>query len=108
MMAIEWVLVALNVIVVICASVAVFAISKSWRINKQINLWARRSLARLEAIGKLHEASMLVDQGKLFAAMDTIGLTSQVVDDMTMEQVQGAFAVRVADLVKVAKGETND
>jgi hypothetical protein len=107
MMTIEWVLIGLNVVVVISATVAAIAMLKTQRINKQINVWAKQALVRLEAIGKLNEVSMLIDEGKLFAAIDAIGLTPDVVDDMTMEQVQGAFAVRVADLVKVAKGENN-
>jgi hypothetical protein len=104
-MAIEWVFVALNVTVAISATVAAFAILKTQRINKQINTWAKEALVRWEALGKLYEVSRLIDEGKMFAAIDAIGLTAEVVDDMTMDQVQGAFAVRVADLVKVAEGK---
>ena len=106
-MTIQWIMIGMNIVVVISAAVAALAMSNTQRINKEINVWAKHAVVRLEAVGKLNEVFMLIDQGKLFSAMDAIGLTPDLVDDMTIEQAQGAFAVRVADLVKVAKGENN-
>ncbi len=100
----EMVFVLLNCLVVFCGIIAIISIQKSRKEMLKINQWATRALERLEAVSKLNKAYILADEGKYFEAFDAVGLTEEMIEDLTLEEARQVFAVRVADLWKTAKG----
>jgi biopolymer transport protein ExbB/TolQ len=89
---------------VIAWSVALFAFVKVHRANRESYEIAKKIVERMEAAITLQQVGRLLKEGKMFKAMDEVGMTSDWVDDMTLEEARQVFAVRVADLQKKAKG----
>ena len=87
--------------------VAFVAILKAHRANREAYEAAKKIWERMEAAATLMQVQALVKDGKMFKAMDAIGMSAEWVDDMTLEEARDVFAVRVADLIKKAKGVTN-
>jgi hypothetical protein len=101
----ESALVAINIVVVVSMTVAAVSMLKAHQANKQVNILARQLRNRLEAVSILLKVQEELKKGKTFSAMDAVGMTSNVVDDMTLEQASKVFADRIEALLNVATGQ---
>lgn len=61
------------------------------------------AMTRFEALCLLQEISELINQGRIFAAMEKIGMDAMPFgDEITIDELGEVFQVRVADLAKYA------
>jgi hypothetical protein len=104
MVSVEVLFMMVSTVSAIAGFVSFVSILEAHRANREAYEVAKKIWERMEAAATLIEVQALLKQGKMFKAMDRLGMIDDLVDDMTLEEAQQVFAVRVADLQKKAKG----
>ena len=99
------IVIALNVIAAVCFVVVGVASWKENQANLEVNRLVNKVLDQLEAAATLLIVDDCLKKGKTFAAFDAIGMTPELIDDLTLDEARDVFTVRLADLYRVAQGK---